>query len=165
MQKALEPEGSRAFIPTISLVALPCGDAETVSGGTRQHQNASSEASSRYPHSMALILPSRHSSNAQLSTPPRNACRRMTRRHVSSASGAKVGTVPNTHFELKALSFRFVPKGTTGRLQRLDSAKNTCFETQPLFSAQATSTGIARTVPSPHDVGHCPPPLDLAASR
>lgn len=51
-KKALEPEGSRAVIPTISLVASSCGDAETVSGGTRQHQNASSEASSRYSHSM-----------------------------------------------------------------------------------------------------------------
>lgn len=35
----------------MSLVALLCGDAETVSGGTRQHQNASSEASSRYSRS------------------------------------------------------------------------------------------------------------------
>jgi hypothetical protein len=51
-KKASEPEGSEAVIPTISLVALSCGDAETVSGGTRQHQNASSEASSRYSHSM-----------------------------------------------------------------------------------------------------------------
>jgi hypothetical protein len=33
-------------------VALLCGDAETVSGGTRQHQNASSEASSCYSHSI-----------------------------------------------------------------------------------------------------------------
>ena len=52
-KKALEPEGSRAVIPTISLVASSCSDAETVPGGTRQHQNASSEASSRYSHSVA----------------------------------------------------------------------------------------------------------------
>ena len=51
-KKASEPEGSEAVIPVISLVALSCGDAETVSGGTRQHQNASSEASFRCSHSM-----------------------------------------------------------------------------------------------------------------
>lgn len=55
MQKAFEPEGSRAFIPTISLVALSCGDAKTVSGGTRQHQNASSKASFRYSHSVTGV--------------------------------------------------------------------------------------------------------------
>lgn len=44
-------EGLEAVIPVISLVALLCGDAETVSGGTRQHQNVSSEASSRYSRS------------------------------------------------------------------------------------------------------------------
>ena len=49
-KKASEPEGSEALIPVISLVALLYGDAETASGGTRQHQNASSEASSRYSH-------------------------------------------------------------------------------------------------------------------
>lgn len=51
-KKASEPEGSEAVIPVISLVALLYGDAETASGGTRQHQNASSEASFRYSHSM-----------------------------------------------------------------------------------------------------------------
>ena len=40
---------------TISLAALPCGDAETASGDTRQHQNASSEASFRYSHSFTLV--------------------------------------------------------------------------------------------------------------
>ena len=44
--------GPEAVIPVISLVALLCGDAETVSGGTWQHQNASSEASSHYSHSI-----------------------------------------------------------------------------------------------------------------
>ena len=56
MQKrASEPEGSRAVIPVISLVALLYSDAETASGGTRQHQNASSEVSSRYSHSFMLV--------------------------------------------------------------------------------------------------------------
>ena len=36
-------------------MALPCGDAETVPGGTRQHQSASSEASFRYSHSFTLV--------------------------------------------------------------------------------------------------------------
>ena len=35
--------------------ALLYGDAETASGGTRQHQNASSEASFRYSHSFTLV--------------------------------------------------------------------------------------------------------------
>ena len=51
-KKASEPEGPEAVFFVISLVALLCGDAETASGGTRQHQNASPEASSRYSHSM-----------------------------------------------------------------------------------------------------------------
>ena len=51
-KKASEPEGPEAVVPVISLVALPCGDAETASGGTQQHQNTSSEASSRYSHSV-----------------------------------------------------------------------------------------------------------------
>ena len=38
-----------------SLMVLLYGDAETASGGTRQHQNASSEASSRYSHSVIKI--------------------------------------------------------------------------------------------------------------
>ena len=42
-KKASEPEGSEALIPVISLVALLYGDAETASGGTRRHQNASSK--------------------------------------------------------------------------------------------------------------------------
>lgn len=37
-------------ISLISLVALLYGDTETASGDTRQHQNASSETSSRYSH-------------------------------------------------------------------------------------------------------------------
>lgn len=77
------------------------------------------------PHSMVLVPPSHHFSYTQFSAPPRNACRRMIRHCVSSASGTKVGTVSKTHFELKALSFVFVPKGTMGRLQRLDSAEST----------------------------------------
>lgn len=36
-KKALEPDGSKAAIPTISLAALLYGDAETASGGTWQH--------------------------------------------------------------------------------------------------------------------------------
>ncbi len=53
MQKrASEPEGSEAVIPVISLVTLLYGDAETASGDTRQHQNASPEASIRYSYSI-----------------------------------------------------------------------------------------------------------------
>ena len=37
-KKASEPEGPEAVIPATLLVALPCGDAETVSGGTRRYK-------------------------------------------------------------------------------------------------------------------------------
>lgn len=53
-EKASEPEGSEAFIPVTLLVALSRGDAETASGDTRRHRNASSEVSSRYSHSFTL---------------------------------------------------------------------------------------------------------------
>ena len=109
-KKASEPKGSEAVIPVISLAALRYGDAETAPGGTRRHQNASSEASSRYSHSMASVLPSRHSSYTQFSASTRNACRRMTRCRVSSASGTKAGTTSKTFFKLRALSFCFCPK-------------------------------------------------------
>ncbi len=49
-------QGSEAIIPVISLVALLYGDIETASDGIRQHQNASSEASSRYSHSINLLF-------------------------------------------------------------------------------------------------------------
>ena len=48
-KKASEPEGPEAFFFVISLAALLY--AETAPDGTRRHQNASSEASSRYSHS------------------------------------------------------------------------------------------------------------------
>ena len=54
-KKASEPEGPEAVIPATLLVALPCGDAETVSGGTRRYQNASPEASCRYSYSFTLV--------------------------------------------------------------------------------------------------------------
>ena len=54
-ETASEPEGSEAVIPVISLAALPCGDAETAPGGTRQHQNASPKVSSRYSRSFTLV--------------------------------------------------------------------------------------------------------------
>lgn len=63
-----------------------------------------------YSHSMASVLPSRHSSYTQFSASTRNACRRMTRCRVSSASGTKVGTTSKTFFKLRALSFCFCPK-------------------------------------------------------
>lgn len=42
-------EGPEAIIPVISLVALLYGDAETVSGGTRQHQKASQKLAPLFP--------------------------------------------------------------------------------------------------------------------
>ena len=69
-----------------------------------------SNVCSSYSHSMASVLPSRHSSYTQFSASTRNACRRMTRCRVSSASGTKAGTTSKTFFKLRALSFCFCPK-------------------------------------------------------
>ena len=113
-KKASEPEGSEALIPVISLVALSCGDAETASVGTRRYQNASSEASSRYPHSMVLVLSSRHSSCTQFSAASWTECRQVSSCRVSSASETKTGTTSKTFLKLRALSFRFCPKGRGG---------------------------------------------------
>lgn len=63
-----------------------------------------------YSASMASVLPSRHSSYTQFSASTQNACRRMTRCRVSSASGTKAGTTSKTFFKLRALSFCFCPK-------------------------------------------------------
>ena len=76
----------------MSRVALLYGDAETASGSTRRHQNASSEASTRYSHSMASVPPSHHSSYAQFSAPSRIECRQVTPCHASPASETKAGT-------------------------------------------------------------------------
>lgn len=138
----LFPQGP--IIPVISLVAFPWGEAETVPGGTRQHQNASSEASSRYFRSMAQVLPYRHSSCTQFSAPSQTECHRMMRRCVSSSTGTKLGQLQKTHFKLKALSFRFIPKGTADAPCKLNSTENARFETRPLLSAQATSCNRSR---------------------
>ena len=64
-----------------------------------------------YSHSMASVLPSRHSSCTQFSALSRAECRQVTPCHVSSASGTKVGTTSKTFLKLRALSFCFCPKG------------------------------------------------------
>ena len=93
---------------------------------------------SAYSHSMALVLSSRHSSCIQFSASTRNACRRMTRFRVSSASGTKVGTTSKTFFKLRALSFCFVPKELPAVIRVPDWAESPVSETQPQHHAQAT---------------------------
>lgn len=95
-----------------------------------------------HSHSMASVLPSRHSSCLQFSAPSRAECRQVTPCRVSSASGTKVGT---TFFKLRALSFFvFVPKRAADRLWKLDSAENARFETQPSRILQAASCNRKR---------------------
>lgn len=72
-----------------------------------QHQNASSEASSRYSHSMASVLPSRHFSCIQFSVPSRIECRQVTPCCASSASGTKAGTTSKT-FQTQDVEFLFL---------------------------------------------------------
>ena len=91
-------------------------------GGTVWYSKVLVRALSAYSHSIVAVLPSRHSSCAQFSVPSRVECRQVTPCRVSSA-----------------LIFVFVPKGAAGRLWKLDIDENARFETQPLFSAQATS--------------------------
>ena len=79
-----------------------------------------------YSHSMASVLPSRHSSYTQFSASTRNACRRMTRCRVSSASGTKAGTTSKTFFKLRALSFCFCPKVRGGSPLDARSYKVSC---------------------------------------
>ena len=74
-----------------------------------RHQSSSTRSRLDSP-SMTSVLPSRHSSYTQFSASTRNACRRMTRCRVSSASGTKAGTTSKTFFKLRALSFCFCPK-------------------------------------------------------
>lgn len=64
-----------------------------------------------YSHSMASVLPSRHSSYTQFSASTRNACRRMTRCRVSSASGTKVGTTSKNFFQTQGFEFLFLSQG------------------------------------------------------
>ena len=108
-------------------------------GGTVRYSKVQFKALSAYFHSMASALLPRHPSCTQSSASARNACRRVTRRRVSSASGTEAGTASKTHLKLRALSFRFVPKGTADGLCRLDSAENARFEAHSPFSAQAAS--------------------------
>ena len=84
-------------------------------GGTVRHSKVQVKALSTYSHSMASVLPSRHSSCAQFSVPSRTECRQVTLCRASSASGTKFGTTSKTFFKLRALSFCFCPKGASGR--------------------------------------------------
>lgn len=108
-------------------------------GGTVRHSKVQVRALSAYFHSMASVLLPRHPSCTQSSASARNACRRVTRRRVSSASETEAGTASKTHLKLRALSFRFVPKGTADGLCGLDIDENAHFETQVLFRVQAAS--------------------------
>ena len=58
-----------------------------------------------HSHSMASVLPSRHSSCLQFSAPSRAECRQVTPCRVSSASGTKVGT---TFFQTQGFEFLFL---------------------------------------------------------
>ena len=108
-------------------------------GGTVRYSKVQFKALSAYFHSMASVLLPRHPSCTQSSASARNTCRRVTRRRVSSASGTEAGTASKTHLKLRALSFRFVPKGTADGLCGLDIDENARFETQSSRILQAAS--------------------------
>ena len=63
---------------------------------------------SAYSHSMASVLPSRHSSCTQFSVPPRIECRQVTPCRVSSASGTKAGTTLKNFFQTQGFEFLFL---------------------------------------------------------
>ena len=86
-------------------------------------------AYSCYSHSMASVLPSRHSSCIQFSPPSLTECRQVTPCPASSALGTKAGTTLKTFFptqmKLKGVEFHFCPSSKKGRLWRcpdLDTA-------------------------------------------
>ena len=76
-------------------------------GGTVWYSKVLVRALSAYFHSMASVLPSRHSSCTQFSAPPRAECRQVTPRRVSSALGTKVGTTSKTFLKLRGVEFLF----------------------------------------------------------
>ena len=76
-------------------------------GGTVWYSKVQVKALSVYSHSMASLLPSRHSSCAQFSVPPRAECRQVTPCRASSASGTKAGTTSKTFFKLRGIEFSF----------------------------------------------------------
>lgn len=61
-----------------------------------------------HSHSMASVLPSRHSSCTQFSVPPRAECRQVTPCRVSSALGTKAGTALKTFFQTQGFEFLFL---------------------------------------------------------
>ena len=83
-------------------------------GGTVRYSKVQVRTLSAYSHSMASVLPSRHSSCAQFSVPSRDECRQVTPCRVSSALETKAGTISKTFFKLSVLSFCFCPKGRSG---------------------------------------------------
>ena len=86
------------------------------------------------PHSMASVLPSRHSSCTQFSVPSRAECRQVTPCRVLSASGTKAGTTLKTFFKLRALSFRFCPKGRGGTPLQAQYRRKRPFRNSSAFS-------------------------------
>ena len=87
---------------------MPWLSYETKLSGTVRHSKSQVRTLSAYSHSVVMVLPSRHSSCNQFSASLRNACRQMTRRRVSAASGTEAGTASKTRLKLRALSFRFL---------------------------------------------------------
>lgn len=107
---------SRAACLPFAIILL-CGRVETnsinpVSQGKVTGQKPCIHAGlSRFnghSHSMASVLSSRHSSCTQFSASTRNACRRMTRCRVSSASWTKAGTTSKTFFQTQGIEFLFL---------------------------------------------------------
>lgn len=74
----------------------------------------------------------------------RSTYRRMTRRGAPSASWTEARTVSRAHSKLRALSFRFCPKGPTGGLRKLNNAENARFDIQSRFLAQAAGRNRKR---------------------
>ena len=73
-----------------------------------RHSKVQVRTLSAYSHSMASVLPSRHSSCAQFSVPSRAECRQVTPCRASSTSGTKVGTTSNTFFQTQGFEFLFL---------------------------------------------------------
>ena len=105
-----QAEASQALIRSI-IPYTEAGAASIETAPAIWYYSIISNVCSSYSHSMASVLPSRHSSCIQFSVPSRIECRQVTPCRASSASGTKAGITSKTIFKLRTLSFCFCPKG------------------------------------------------------
>ena len=102
-----QAEASRALIRSI-IPYTAAGAASIETAPAIWYDSIISNVCSSYSHSMASVLPSRHSSCIQFSVPSRIECRQVTPCRASSASGTKAGTTSKNFFQTQDVEFLFL---------------------------------------------------------